>query len=727
MSESIFSDQWYKLSGLHPFLRPTVIVERQWVRGELWYLLTPTTGSATYRLNKTAYSFIGRCNGKKTIQSIWDDLLAAEPEATLTQHEVIELLITVQSKGFVEFEKTADARQLLEDIATERRRETRQKLNPLAFKVKLGNPQRWLSKFDWLAPIIFSSVGMCFFSLVLAVGLFNLIEEYQALEQYAAQWLATPRLILLVWLVYPFIKLVHETAHALAVLRWGGRVQEVGVSLMLLFPVPYVDASDASRFTRPYQRALVGAAGIFAELTLAVFGLLLWRFSQPGWIHDLGFVIAFTGGVSTLLFNGNPLIKMDAYFVLADVIQMPNLAQRSQAFFKHCVQKFLLGMKGLKPSSRRPGELLWLAFYSPVAWVYRVMISIWMVMWIGEFSPTAGYAMALFGVCTLLLLPLIKSVWYLKKDLPAGAGSGYWQTQARAFVLFAVVVGLIGFAPLPERRIITGVVWMPDKAQIKTLGEGFVDKVLTVNGQTIVAGDGAVQLGDPTAKAQLQRLRAKQEGLQAAVTQTMMSDLAKSRQYQLELEQLNRQIAVESEKLSDLVARADAAGKVFVKDAADIQGRFFKRGELVGYVMPGADAPLDLRPIVRVAVEQDDVALLKGRVQSVELQLAGDGKTAYQSNLLRDTPAALGKLPSAALGDRAGGDLTTDPQDKDGLKTARPTFAFDVSLPPSAILNSGFVGQKAFVRFDLGASPLAAQWLRRAQQTMLLKFAPKDI
>jgi putative peptide zinc metalloprotease protein len=727
MAESIFSDQWYKLSGLHPFLRPTVLVERQWVRGELWYLLTPMTGSATYRLNKSAYSFIGRCNGLKTIQEIWNDLLAAEPEATLSQHEVIELLITVQTKGFVEFEKTADARQLLEDIATERRRETRQKLNPLAFKVKLGNPQRWLSKIDWLAPMLFSSVGLSIFAILLAVGIFNLVEDYQAIEQYAAQWLATPRLILIVWCVYPFIKLVHETAHALAVLRWGGRVQEVGISLMLLFPVPYVDASDASRFARPYQRALVGAAGIFAELMMAVFGLILWRLSQPGLIHDIGFVVAFTGGVSTLLFNGNPLIKMDAYFVLADVLQMPNLAQRSQTFFKQFVQKFLLGMKGLKPAACRPGELLWLAFYAPISWVYRVMISVWMVMWIGEFSPTAGYAMAIFGVVTLLLMPFVKSVWYLKNDLPAGPGSGYWQTQARAFVLFALVVGLIGFAPLPERRVIAGVVWMPDKAQIKTQGEGFVERVLATNGQALSAGDGAVQMADPAAVAQLQKLRAKQEGLQGAVAQTMMTDLAKSRQFQLELDQLNRQIAVETDKLADLVAKAEATGKVYVKDANDIEGRFFKRGEIIGYVMSAASAPKEFQPIVRVAVEQDDVALLKGRVKAVELQLAGDAKNSYHSTLLRDTPAALIKLPSAALGDKAGGELTTDPQDKDGLRTARPTFAFDVSLPSEAIQINGFVGQKAYVRFDLGYSPLAAQWLRRAKQTMLLKFAPKDI
>jgi putative peptide zinc metalloprotease protein len=727
MSESIFSDQWYKLSGLHPFLRPTIVVERQWVRGELWYLLTAATGSVTYRMNKTAYAFIGRCNGKRSIQAVWDELLAAEPEGTLSQHEVIELLITVQSKGFVEFEKTADARQLLEEIQTERNRETRQRLNPFAFKVKLGNPQRWLSKLEWLAPLVFGPLGLVLFVLTMALGLFIAIDDAEPLQTFASQWLATPRLILIVWLVYPFIKIVHEAAHALAVMRWGGRVQELGVSLMLLFPVPYVDASDANRFERPYQRALVGAAGIFAELVLAVFGLLLWRISQPGLIQDIGFVIAFTGGVSTLLFNGNPLIKMDAYFVLSDVLQMPNLAQRSQSLFKYGVQKLLLGVKGLKPTPRRPGEMLWLLSYAPIAWMYRVLISFWMVLWIGEFSPSLGYLMAAIGVITLLLFPVGKGIWFLRRDLPAGPGSGNWQTQARAMFLLALVVGFIGFAPLPERRVITGVVWMADKAQVKTQGEGFVERVLVNPGQVMASGAGVVQLSDPAAATQLQRLLARREGAQALVVQSLVTDLAKSRQYQLELEQLNREIAVESEKQADLVARAQAAGPVYVKDAADIAGKFFKRGEIVGYVVADSFADADMKPVVRVAVEQDDVALLKGRVRGVQLQIAGDGRQAYASRLLRDTPSALLKLPSAALGDRGGGELTIDPQDKEGLRTARPTYAFDVAMPDSAMKDNSFIGQKAFVRFDLGTAPLATQWMRRAQQTVLLKFAPKDI
>jgi putative peptide zinc metalloprotease protein len=727
MGESIFSDQWYRLSGLHPFLRPTVMVERQWIRGELWYLFTAANGSATYRINKTAYAFIGRCNGKLTIAQVWEDLLAAEPEATLTQHEVIELLVTVQSKGFVEFEKTADARQLLDEILIERGREKRQRLNPLSFKVKLGNPQRWLSKLEWLAPLIFGAAGCTLFALVILVGGFVAMDEFVRLKSFASQWLSTPKLILLVWAVYPIIKLVHEVAHALAVLRWGGRVQEMGVSLMLLFPVPYVDASDANRFARPYQRALVGAAGIFAELTLAALALVVWKVSQAGLVQDIAFVVAFTGGVSTLIFNGNPLIKMDAYFVLSDLAQMPNLAQRSQTFFTNAVKKVLLGVKGLRPIPRRPGELVWLIGYSPLAWAYRVSVSIWMIIWIGEFSPTLGYAMAAMALITLLMLPVGKGIWYLRREVGAGPGSGYWQTQARAALLATCVLALFCFAPLPERRVVAGVVWMADQAQVKAQSDGFVEQLLTQQGQKVASGDGVIALSDPAKISQLNRLKARYFGVEAALAQSMVVDLGKARAFQLELEQLNREIALESERIGDLTAKAHAAGAVFVKDANDLAGKFVKRGDVLGYVIAPANSADQLKPIVRVAVEQDDVSLLKGRIKGVQVQLAGNTDQSYPSRLLRDVPAALVKLPSAALGDRGGGDLTTDPQDKDALRTARPTYSFDVAMPETAIANNGFVGQKAFVRFDLGNSPLAMQWLRQAQQTVLMKFAPKDI
>ncbi len=735
MSQSIFSDQWYKLSGLHPFLRPTVVVERQWIRSELWHLLTPSTGSGTYRLNDVAFQFIGRCNGQRSIQQIWEDLLSSSPESTLTQQEAIDLLVALQGKGFVEFEQTADARQLIESMVQERQRETRQRLNPLAFKVKLGNPQPWLSRIEWLAPWVFGLSGLCVFVLSLLIGSFIAIENAQSLSHYATTWLATPRLILLVWLVYPFIKFVHETAHALAVMRWGGRIQEVGVSLMLLFPVPYVDASDANRFERPYQRALVGAAGIFAELFLAVLGLIVWSFTQPGWIQDIAFVVAFTGGVSTLVFNGNPLIKMDAYFVMSDLLQMPNLAQRSQSFFKHAVQKVLLGIKGLKPIERSAGEWPWLMAYGPVSWLYRLSITIWIVLWIGEFSPTVGYVMAALGVATLFVIPLLKGFWFLHKDLSAGPGSGRWQTNTRALVLIALAVGLIFVVPMPERRIVAGVVWIAEKAQIKAHGDGFIQAVLHSNGSPLNVGDDTLKLEDPAATAQYQRLLAKREGVQAQLAQSFVVDLAKARQYQVELDQLQQELRVLEEKRAELSAKALVPGLVYLKDSHHLVGRYAKRGDVLGYVVQASDTKAnpasnqlstsELDPIVRVVVEQDDVALLKGRVRGVELVLAGREQRQFSSQLIRDTPAALAKLPSAALGEGGGGELMMDPTDKEGLRTARPTFAFDVALPFQA--NNGLVGQKAFVRFDLGSSPLASQWYRRAQQAVLLRFAPADI
>ena len=729
MSESIFSDQWYKLSSLHPSLRPTVSVERQWVRGELWYLLTASAGSSTYRLNRTAYSFIGRCNGKRTVQELWDELLAESPEATLTQHEAIEMLITVQGRGFVEFERTADAKQLIDSIDAERSQENRVRLNPLAFRVKLGNPQGWLSRLEWLAPVIFGWVGLIVFSLALLIGGYIVSEDSAPLAIYAQQWLQTPRLILIVWLVYPFIKFVHESAHALAVMRWGGRVQEMGVSLMMLFPVPYVDASDANRFARPYQRALVGAAGIAAELFIAVIGLIIWRVSQPGYIQDIGFVIAFTGGVSTIVFNGNPLMKMDAYYVLADVLQMPNLAQRSQQYFVNLLQRFVLGIKQGKKIVLRPGERFWLATYSPLAWLYRALVSIWMVVWLGDFSPALGYGLALLVFVTMLIVPLFKGISFLRKDVARGPGSGYLQTNMRALSLAALFVALLALVPFPERRIIAGVVWLPDKAQLKTASDGFVAKSLFDPGQLVVPGTAVLELYDPAVQTEQQRLLARMEGAQAALYQALVTDTAKSRQYQLELEQVGRELQLTQQKLGDLTVKSQAQGRAYLKDPNDLEGRFFKRGETIGFVMPAAmvnDQPsnAELAPVVRVAVEQDDVALLKGRVTGVQVRVVGSHENTMGSSLIRDTPAALSKLPSAALGEQGGGELVVDPQDKDGLRTVRPSFAFDVALPR---FGSTAVGQRAWVRFDLGYSPLLMQLGRRIQQTVLMRFAPRDL
>ena len=100
----------------------------------------------------------------------------------------------------------------------------------------------------------------------------------------------------------------------------------------MFLPVPYVDASSSAAFQEKWRRALVGAAGIVVELVLASFALLVWLNVEAGLLRAFAYNVMLIGGVSTILFNGNPLLRFDGYYVLADLLEIPNLADRAKRF-----------------------------------------------------------------------------------------------------------------------------------------------------------------------------------------------------------------------------------------------------------------------------------------------------------------------------------------------------------------------------------------------------------
>jgi len=140
--------------------------------------------------------------------------------------------------------------------------------------------------------------------------------------------LATENVALIVC-VYPVVKSLHELGHAFATKVWGGEVHEVGIMLLVFIPVLYVDASASAAFRQKHRRIIVGAAGILVETALAAIAIIIWIYGSPGIGRAIAFNVILIGGVSTLLFNGNPLLRFDAYFILSDLIEIPNLGSRA--------------------------------------------------------------------------------------------------------------------------------------------------------------------------------------------------------------------------------------------------------------------------------------------------------------------------------------------------------------------------------------------------------------
>ena len=116
----------------------------------------------------------------------------------------------------------------------------------------------------------------------------------------------------------------------------------MGIMLLVLTPIPYVDASSASAFRTKWERIMVGAAGMAVELFIAALALFVWINIEPGTVRAILYNMIFIASVSSLLFNGNPLLRYDAYYILGDLLEIPNLGPRGIQYLGYLAQRLSL-------------------------------------------------------------------------------------------------------------------------------------------------------------------------------------------------------------------------------------------------------------------------------------------------------------------------------------------------------------------------------------------------
>ena len=149
-------------------------------------------------------------------------------------------------------------------------------------------------------------------------------------------------------------------------------VHEFGVMFLVFAPVPYVDASAASEFRSKWRRALVGAAGMIVEVFFAALALYVWLAVEQGLVRALAYNVMLIAGVSTVVFNGNPLLRYDGYYILADLLEIPNLAQRATRYWGYLVERYVFRTEDSKDFVATRGERIWLLLYAPASFFYRV-------------------------------------------------------------------------------------------------------------------------------------------------------------------------------------------------------------------------------------------------------------------------------------------------------------------------------------------------------------------
>ncbi len=713
MREALTSTSWYRVAALKPSIRRHAQFDRHEYRGQIWYVLRDPSNERSFRFTPAANFVIGLLDGHRTLQQVWELAERELGEHAPTQDELLRLLGQLHAADVLQSDVIPDTREVFQRGQRQRRAKWRQRFtNPLAIRFPLLDPERFLSATLPLVRPLFSWFGFFAWLLVVGAGAVLAGMHWSELTDNVVDRVLTFQNLLMLWAAYPLIKMVHEFGHGYAVKVWGGEVHEMGIILLVLAPIPYVEASSAAAFSDKHQRMIVGAIGIMVELLLAALALMIWLLVEPGLVRTFAFNVVLIGSISTLLFNGNPLLRFDGYYVLADTIEIPNLATRSKKYLGYLVQRYLFKAEQASSPVTAPGERAWFLIYGIASFVYRLFIVFVIVLFVSGKFFVLGLILAIWAVVVMVVYPSLKSLWFVFHS-PV-----LQRTRARALVstgcILGGMLGLLLLVPAPLWTRAEGVVWMPQQSLVRSEAEGFVAELMTQPNDLVRKGQPLVRCEATLQQANVRLLQSRLEELDARYMQQEFANPTRADVIRAEIESVRAELTRASERLAALVILSPTDGVFIVPNAEDLPGRFLRRGELVGYVL----SPEDIA--VRVVVDQEQIGLVREQTHRVDVRLADWTAEPMRASISRFVPGAADRLPTAALATEGGGALALDPQDPAGLKTLQRVFQLDLAVPGLQAIER--IGNRVYVRFDHGVEPLARQWYRSLRQLFLSHF-----
>ncbi len=714
MSRSLFSAQWYRVAEVKPRLKSHAGIHRHYYRNQIWYVLEDKLSGRYHRFTESAYLVMSLMDGERSLQSIWEAAVGQLGEDAPTQDETIQLLGQLHTADVLSSDVAPDIVELFGRHQQHHQQSWKQRLlSPLAIRIPLWDPDKFLNRtLKWIS-LVYSPVGALIWLALFMVALVQGVSHWEPFTKNIADTVLTPQNLLLMALLFPAIKALHEFGHASAVKVWGGEVHEIGIMFLVFMPVPYVDASASAIFRERYKRVIVGAAGMMAEFIVASLAMIYWVDADPGIGRTIAYNIILIAGVSALLFNINPLLRFDGYYIFADFLEIPNLAQRSSKYIIYLLQRYVLRLDAASSPVTAQGEKFWFAFYGIASFIYRSTVSITIALFIASKFFIVGVCLAIWSLGAMFVLPILKGLLFIVTD--ARVQKRRLSAVGLTVSSLAAVIYFIAGVPLPVWTNTDGVIWLPEKAIVRSGAECFITRLLVEPGSTVVAEDALIECEDPLLKADFSIAKSAYDEANVRYTDALQRRPAEASVILDELNTLNADVVRLAEKQQKLIIRSNTQGRFEVPKHQDLVGQYVDKGQVLGYVL-GAE-PLK----VRVAVTQDQVALIQNDTSYIEVMRSSLVGDVLQGKLQREVPSAGDKLPSVALGNVAGGNIATDPRDPEGLQTFHKVFQFDIELPES--VNSAVYGERVYVRVHHEDEVLSVRWYRSIRRLFLEKFS----
>ncbi len=717
-----FSESWYRVAPLKPRLRAAAQISRQFYRDERWYVVRDPAGNQYHRLSDAAYKFVGLLDGSRTVSEAWELVGGQLADDAPTQPEVIQILSQLYSANLIETNITPDAQVLLRRHKRQVIQKGKQRLMNILFpRIPLLDPDWILKMWMPLMRPMLSLVGLFVWLVLVGTACFFLAQHWEQLKKAGWETInfaQNTENAFFLYASFVILKAIHEFGHGFMCRRFGGEVHEMGVMFLVLFPAPYVDASSAWSFQNKWHRILVGAGGMLFEIFVAAIAAFVWlatKDNASNWfITQLAYNVMLIASVTTVVFNINPLLRYDGYYMLSDYLEIPNLQHKSREYSLSLIKRYLFRVKWSQPLPQGLSQKIWMVVYFCLSGPYRVFVGlaimVYLLWQLPEQVRLLGLLLGMGSVATFLIVPLYKTIKYLTIEPELHRKRTLAITYTLAFA--ALVIGVVGLLRFPVNVRAEASLEPKERANVFSESSGQVVEVRVKDAQHVEQGDVLLVAENLELNANIQRLTAQVERVQGELRIAGQEDPAATRTSQAELDDLQSRLAYAKSQKDKLTIRAPISGYIVAPQLASMPGQWIgpENKDPIGSIFTS-----DKLVAVAVVDQRDFELLSNTTAYETKLRLAGDLESTLDPIVSRPAAAASKQLRSGTLSAAAGGTQQADPSDPSGKKLARAQFMMECELNNTA---SRYIpGQRAYVRFKLtDGQPLLLQGWRKLLQ-----------
>jgi putative peptide zinc metalloprotease protein len=698
-------------------VRPDLVIREQLYEGRTHYVVKDPVGLRYFRFKEEEFYLLQCLDGKRRLEEVKDDYESHFKPHKITVEELARFASQLTQAGIASVDAPRQGQVLYGRFKKLRfRKRLAAFTNILYIKIPVFDPDKLL---QWMLPYfrwIYHPITVAATLALWCLALLWVMAHYDELQAKIPEFhtFFNVRNVVYMWLALGAVKIIHEFGHGLTCKYFRGECHEMGVLFLVLSPCLYCDVSDSWLLPNKWHRVWIGAAGIYVELTIAAICTFIWWHSDAGLINNLALSTMFICSVNTVLFNGNPLLRYDGYYMLMDLMEIPNLRAKASRFFSSLFAKVCLGLPAdiepYLPKSRRTFFFL----FAVASYVYRWFVSFAILWFLYRFLVpyklgTLSAMMAGASLGTLLVVPgyqLGKFLWESRRTSKV--------SKIRLSItgaVFAVAAGLFFFLKLPYNVKASFVTAPRDPEYAFVEVSGILRQQFVKDGDVVKKGDKLAVLENLEKQERLldteqmvyQHLETAR-ALRFAIDPRQRLEVRPQEELAFTFQQQVDSLKQELERLT-LVAASD--GTVMQPPLPEKLGTYLESGPNP-FCQIGDPAQLE----AWLVIDQGYNEYVK-EGQKVELKFYGHPLRNFDGEITAIPNVDVAHLPPE-LSNAAGGEIATRPDPKTGQQVPVHTLYYAV-VPldnPKLILQPGLRGKAKIKAEPLPLAIRVWRWVK---------------